>query len=87
VLPTGTLPKFKVAGLALRAPVGGGVVPVVEVTELLLALVTPVQPDKIVAANKRVPDKKRTKTRGVGNASLTVNRWREREVWAWEIIT
>lgn len=64
-----TLPKLKAAGLALRAPVGVGVVALVDVTELPLALVTPVQPDNIAVVSKSVLDKKRIKTRGVGRAS------------------
>lgn len=69
-LPTDTSPKLKAAGLAPSAP-EGGVEPFVEDTELLLALTTPEQPDKMEAENKSVMDRDRMRMRGVG----LLSRW------------
>jgi hypothetical protein len=73
VLPTETLPKLRVAGLALSAPEGTelGVAEVELIdadVELPLALVTPVQPERITADSKSVDDKKKIGTRGMEHA-------------------
>lgn len=60
--PTGTLPNVTVVGLTLRVP--EGVVPeFVAVVELPLALVTPVHPDWVMAANKIIANMKRARGR------------------------
>jgi hypothetical protein len=60
--PTGTFPKVTAAGLMLNVP-EDVVLEFVEV-ELLLALVTPEQPDWMMAVNKIVANTKRARTRG-----------------------
>jgi hypothetical protein len=60
--PTGTFPKVTAAGLVLNVP-EDVVLECVEV-ELLLALVTPEQPDWMRAVNKIVANTKRARTRG-----------------------
>jgi hypothetical protein len=68
VLPIGTLPKLTAAGLALSA-VGGTELAVADVevvaaeVEVPFALVTPVQPERIMADAKRVKVRKRTSPR------------------------
>lgn len=66
VAPTDPLPKSTAAGLALSVPEGVAAEFVeaefVEVVELPLALVMPVQPVRIDTDNKRVTSRKKIKT-------------------------
>jgi hypothetical protein len=72
--PTGTLPKVTAAGLVLNVP-EDVVLEFVE-GELLLALVTPEQPDWMVAGNKIVANTKRARTRGTLRLCTSIGEWR-----------
>jgi hypothetical protein len=71
--PSDTLPKLTDAGLALSAADAELVefaVLAAAAAELPFALVTPAQPERIVAENKSVPERKSIRTRGMGRAAL-----------------
>ena len=73
MLPTDTVPKLTAAGLALSGVEGAELeVVAVEVVEgeleLLLRLVTPVQPQRIMVDIKSVELRERVKAWGVGRA-------------------
>ena len=72
--PTGTFPKVTAAGLMLNVP-EDVVLEFVEV-ELLLAVVTPVQPDWMMAVNKIVANKKRARRRGTLRPCTSIREWR-----------
>ena len=73
--PTGTFPKVIAAGLILNVP-EDVVLEFVEV-ELLLALVTPEQPDWMMAVNKIVANTKRARTRGTLRLCDWIGEWRK----------
>jgi hypothetical protein len=87
VLPTDTFPKFREAGLALSAEdsteLGVAGLEFVELVaaevELLLAEVTPAQPERMIADMKRVEVRKRIRARGLGYAFGSVERNRGTE--------
>ena len=72
--PTGTFPKVTAAGLVLNVP-EDVVLEFVEV-ELLLALVTPEQPDWMMAVNRIVANTKRARTRGTLRLCCWIGEWR-----------
>ena len=72
--PTGTFPKVTAAGLMLNVP-EDVVLEFVEV-ELLLALVTPEQPDWMMAVNKIVANTKRAGARGTLRPCGWIGEWR-----------
>jgi len=72
--PTGTFPKATAAGLVLNVP-EDVVLEFVEV-ELLLALVTPEQPDWMMAVNKIVANTKRARARGTLRSCGWIGEWR-----------
>ena len=67
--PTGTFPKVTAAGLVLNVPE--------DVVLELLAVVTPVQPDWMMAVNKIVANTKRARTRGTLRLYDWIGEWRK----------
>jgi hypothetical protein len=65
VLPTGTLPKFRAVGLALKTEVVKSAVEVAELVETPLALVTPEQPDKTRATSRIVANAQKERTQEI----------------------